>query len=145
MNVATKVLANWDEIHQYLRPGWLYRGQSNADWPLKTSFDRCCEREAFPAGDRRRIEKALHREFRRAYHQYSRSVPAPGAILEWFSLMQHHGAPTRLLDFTYSLYTAAYFAVETTNVNAAVWAVNFRWAVQTARQRFLDAGKDEDR
>jgi hypothetical protein len=59
--------------------------------------------------------------------------------------MQHHGAPTCLLDFTYSLYTATYFAVETTNVDAAAWAVNFRWAVQAASQRFLDEGKDEAR
>jgi hypothetical protein len=61
---------------------------------------------------RRTIEARIIREFRRAYHQFSARVPDRESTVEWLSLMQHHGAPTRLLDFTYSVYVAAYFAVE---------------------------------
>jgi hypothetical protein len=46
--------------------------------------------------------------------------------------MQHHGAPTRLLDFTYSIYVAAYFALESADADAAVWAVNAPWALRTS-------------
>ncbi len=57
--------------------------------------------------------------------------------------MQHHGAPTRLLDFTYSIYVAAYFALESAEGDSAVWAVNAPWAVQES-SRLLDASGKVD-
>ncbi len=112
MPFETRKLKAWADIHDYLQRPGLFRGQSNADWPLATSFDRCCERESVQKDDRARFEKALNREFRRAYHHYDGHVPSSNAKIEWLSLMQHYGAPTRLLDFTYSIYVAAHFAVE---------------------------------
>ena len=38
--------------------------------------------------------------------------------------MQHHGAPTRLIDFTWSPYVAAFFALERTLHDGVVWAMN---------------------
>ena len=51
-------------------------------------------------------------EFPRRASRYFGSNQQPADQLEWLSWMQHFGAPTQLLDFTYSPYVAVYFAFE---------------------------------
>lgn len=135
------VLESWDDIHFYARHGWIYRGQRCANWEMQTSFQRCCDRNAIRTEDRARVERDLFREFRRAYYNYSRHLPGTQNVLEWLSLMQHHGAPTRLLDFTYSIYVAAYFALEAADNDCAIWAVNGPWALSRSLAALRDAGK----
>ena len=79
--------------------------------------------------------------FRRAYYQYAQHIPASESVIEWISLMQHHGAPTRLLDFTYSIYVAAYFALESADSDCAVWAVRAPWALEQSVRIFRRVGK----
>ncbi len=138
-----ETLTKWNEIHGYARPDWIYRGQRVATWELQTSLERCCDRQGVPLARRTTVEDQLFREFRRAYHQYARHVPQADAILEWLSLMQHHGAPSRLLDFTYSIYIAAYFALEAADVECAVWAVNAPWAQQQSIEAMKRAAKPD--
>ncbi len=57
--------------------------------------------------------------------------------------MQHHGAPTRLLDFTYSVYVAAYFALEEADGDCVVWALDGPWALQRAAALLKQAGKKD--
>jgi hypothetical protein len=141
-----RTLTSWDEIHAYARSersDWLYRGQKVASWELQTSLERCCDRQRVSAAKRLEVEAELFREFRRAYHQYARHVPQSDAALEWRSLMQHHGAPSRLLDFTYSIYVAAYFALEAADETCAVWAVNAPWAKRQSVEAMKQAAKPD--
>jgi hypothetical protein len=93
-----------------LKPGqWLFRGQRKTTWPLQSTVDR----EPFISlrcdQSREKYERLLLDEFKR------RSLPfllrEPKNEWEWLALAQHHGLPTRLLDWTTNPLVALYFAV----------------------------------
>jgi len=104
---------------------WLYRGQG-ADFPLKPSLERALERFDLPIGELRQHEDRLLRHFKRNFHRYSSYLPSDSDKAEWLALMQHHGAPTRLMDWTYSFHIALFFAVESVKVGSTcvVWVVD---------------------
>lgn len=107
---------------------WIFRGQESARWGLKSTFERAKPNDA--EKEPWKYEAAILREFTRRAHHYITDLPKSHDILEWFSLMRHYGAPCRLVDFTYSFYVSAYFAVKNLTAdteNAAIWAVNLSW------------------
>lgn len=82
------------------------------------------------------LEIKLILEFMRHYHLYAAEAPPrPGDTLDWLALMRHHGAPTRLLDFTFSFQIAAYFALEESqSKDPLVYAVNKSWLTTFLRE-----------
>lgn len=103
---------------------WGFRGQSDASWPLFSSLSRYLlyskvHPDAWPGQEAR-----ILRIFRRKAHLFLQHVPDERDSFQWLALMQHHGAPTRLLDVTWSPYVALFFAIEHGSSTAAVWAFN---------------------
>lgn len=127
--------------------GWAFRGQQDARWPLLTSLARYL-RAYIPdqASWRQREERAL-RIFRRKAHNYLGDPSVLDNTLRCLALMQHHGAPTRLLDFTKSPFVAAFFALEHATGDAAVYALNTPrlWGAVPGDQPDMDRNRIDPR
>lgn len=86
------------------RPNYVFRGLSNSNYELETSIYRLQNKV-------NEMERHLIRNFRK-YAPYN-SV-TKDKLWHWLTLAQHHGLPTRLLDWTFSPYVALHFATEKT-------------------------------
>ena len=129
-------VAGWTDLKQRLSgfgPGWVFRGHAGASWPLATALERA------ESADRTADEWRMIDHFRRRASLY---LPPQLHITDddvfgWMALMQHYGAPTRLLDVTRSPYVAAFFALEEPacgdDTDAAIWAIDTAACAQQAR------------
>ncbi|MFP4905894.1 FRG domain-containing protein, partial [Paraburkholderia sp. BR14261] len=124
--MQTTVLTDWQQFMALTTQldGWAFRGQQNAQWHLESSLTRYMRDYV---GDRlqwRQREERAIRVFRRKAHNFLAHPDLLKDDLRCLALMQHHGAPTRLLDFTKSPFVAAFFALERATGDAAVYALN---------------------
>lgn len=122
-------LNEWSELRQLLdefSENWVFRGQSDARWELQNAI----ERTDF-VGLHGAVEAEFVAEFQRGARNYLTRDQIPEHLIEWLALMQHHGAPTRLLDFTKAPFIAAYFAYEICDIVASeyigLWAINIHY------------------
>jgi len=103
--------------HQRYRSDFVYRGVANKEWGLETSLKRLGP--AYPD-----VEGPLLRNFAK----YAKPGEIPSDTL-WFRLAvaQHHGLPTRLIDWSVSPKVAAHFATfeeEHYDKDGAIWCVD---------------------
>lgn len=109
---------SWNEEIGRWRSPYVFRGQSNRAYELETSIQRFVG-----DSDRWGLETRLLVSFNRYAQQEGDS---PDSLLQLMSLAQHHGLPTRLLDWTYSPFVAAYFATGgRSDVDGAIWGVDY--------------------
>lgn len=109
---------SWNPHIERFRSKEAYRGLSTAEYPLQTTLMRL-------GGSYAKLEKHLLRNFRKYAH---RNMVEKDSIWHWLTLAQHHGLPTRLLDWTYSPFAALHFATanpEKFDKDGVIWAVNY--------------------
>jgi len=144
-------VSSWGELHELLyadswkqglgrfRSSFAFRGVSSADYALQTGLSRL-------GGATDELERHMLRNFRK-YAQ--REAVPDDSIWNWLAVAQHHGLPTRLLDWTYSPYVALHFAtehVEEFGDDGVIWCVDYaatnRYLPERLKEALAQEGSD---
>ncbi len=105
-----------------------FRGQQKAHWDLMPKLYREYDTES-------NVEDEIREEFSMRAPDLLERVPANE--WDWYFLMQHFGASTRLLDWTEGALIGLYFAVRDNQgyQDAAVWMLDAWWLNETVIHR----------
>lgn len=134
---------------------WAFRGVPQFGCALKTSLERAAvDYWKQPWSDVPAIEAGLFRHFRRKAPHHLRYLPDDLDFMAWAAVMQHNGAPTRLLDWTYSFFVALHFALRGAQpgTKCAIWILDINWFAGRAKallpedaQKYLKADPNAKR
>jgi len=138
---------NWFDLQQQLNmyfgtsytASWAFRGVGKEEWKLQSSLERL--NLLIPLVE---AERYLLTTFQRRVHHYISDPPDKDDYLEWLALLQHHGAPTRLLDWTKSPYVALFFALDQPHEaggSCALWAIDLQWCKEQAIKQISSTGR----
>jgi FRG domain-containing protein len=124
---------SWQPALHRFRSTLAYRGVSRVDHDLAHGLSRLADQPAT-------VEQHLLRNFRK----YAEERPEArfDSTWHWLALAQHHGLPTRLLDWTYSPLVALHFATaqaEAVADDGVVWCVDYVAAKRQLPQRLRSA------
>lgn len=119
------------------RSTYAFRGLADREWSLATSLSRL-------GGDYARLERHLVRNFRKyAYLESGENT----SLWNLLALAQHHGLPTRLLDWTYSPYVALHFVTDDVAMadhDGAIWCIDYTETNRLLPEDLLAALRSEE-
>lgn len=133
MQFVETVIEHWNDLQMLSNrfiSSFAYRGQANSEWKITSSIERLLDRVYPPNPVQIHstyfLEKNLYRDFKWKYPIYEKNyIPKDNEIIEWLSLMQHYGCPTRMVDFTYSPYVALFMAMDDSEYEySSIWCIN---------------------
>ncbi|MHC2993701.1 FRG domain-containing protein [Pontibacter sp. HJ8] len=109
---------SWNDKIKRFRSSYVYRGSWSKQYDLSTSITRL-------GSHYHELEPHILRNFRKYAHS---NAAAGDSVWNWLAVAQHHGLPTRLLDWTYSPYVALHFATEDLSKyseDGVIWCVDY--------------------
>lgn len=125
-------LSSWKYFHDYINqmlldyPGYIFRGQRSEHWKLESTLTRLTKSK--PKEEKEDIANLIMAKFLFAARGRRGSSPTQLSRDDVWSLGQHHGLATPLLDWTTSPYVAAFFAFaenrDVADGDTAVWAIH---------------------
>lgn len=127
--------------------GFVFRGQRDARWPLESSLTRSLKKASNSFAHFPIVEGIIKDILNSRIHHYMLRDEAPKSELGWHAIAQHHGAPTRLVDFTVLPLVALYFAtrsLQNEDNPFAIWVLNFRDINDDCESIFTSIKIDED-
>ena len=139
----TITLYRWEELRDWSnqydnQDRFVFRGQGASSWLLTTSLARHFLANNVASDEWRSRELKMYHIFRERLLSI-----CPGMYDKWMpidilSLMQHHGTPTRLLDFTYSPLVASYFALFDAHGDSVIWVMDTEYLKKIQKAEGFD-------
>ncbi len=139
---------SWSELQDFLfrdafnpsidrfRSPFVFRGLNDYNYRGDTSLMRL-------GGDFRKLERHLIRNFKKYAHK---DIVEKDSLWHWLTMAQHHGLPTRLLDWTYSPLVAMHFSTSDLtkyHCDSVIWKINLEVAHQRLPSDFINVLKKE--
>lgn len=124
------------------RSAYLYRGMPDKDFKLLTSLERNCKEKS------QVLEKSILRNFIKYAIKEDPSIEL--SVWKQLIIGQHHGLPTRLLDWTYSPLVGLHFAICDENMSkieekdSALWKIDLYEIQALLPDKYKEKLREED-